>query len=168
VDEAYAAGTLTPQEAAAVRQNREMGVLAGISISFPETSPRAKGAIGLIADPGLTHDDVDRIWATDGQGIQALCNMAHLKITSLPFRTERRALTDRQREALEWVADGKTTQDIAILMGVSAGMVEKHLRLARETLDVETTAHAIAKALLQNQIFVRPQTAAGEQALPGR
>jgi LuxR family transcriptional regulator len=155
VDEAYAAGTLSPSEAQAVRQNRAMGVVAGISVSFPETSPRAKGAIGLIADPGLSHDDVDRIWTAEEQGLLALCNMAHLKITSLPFRTERRALTDRQREALEWVADGKTTQDIAQVMGVSVAMVEKHLRLARESLDVDTTAHAIAKALLQNQIFVR-------------
>jgi LuxR family transcriptional regulator len=168
VDEAYAAGRLTPAEAEAVRRNRELGVVAGISVSFPETSPRAKGAIGLIADPGLGHEDVDRIWAAEGPAILALCNMAHLKITSLPFRTERRALTDRQREALEWVADGKTMQDIALLMGVSVAMVEKHLRLARETLDVDTTAHAIAKALLQNQIFRYREIAETDRSLPGR
>jgi DNA-binding CsgD family transcriptional regulator len=155
VDAALAAGTLPPTEAEAVRINHQMGIAAGISISFPPTSARSKGAIGLIADPGLTHDDVDRIWAAQGDEIQALCNMAHLKITQLPFRTRRRALTDRQREALEWVADGKTMQDISVLMNVSAAMVEKHLRLARETLDVETTAHAVAKAMLQNQIFIR-------------
>lgn len=155
VDEAYQAGKLTEDEMAAVRQNRAMGVVAGISISFPETSPRSKGAIGLIADPGLGHPEVDAVWNAEGTGILALCNMAHLKITSLPFRTERRALTDRQREVLEWVADGKTTQDVAVIMNVSVPMVEKHLRLAREALDVETTAHAIAKAMLQNQIFIR-------------
>lgn len=155
VDEALAAGTLPPPEAEAVRTNHQMGIRAGISISFPPTSARSKGAIGLIADPGLTHDDVDRIWAAEGAEMQALCNMAHLKITQLPFHTRRRALTDRQREALEWVADGKTTQDIATLMNVSAAMVEKHLRLAREALDVDTTAHAVAKAMLQNQIFIR-------------
>ena len=48
--------------------------------------------------------------------------------------SRRRALSPRQRESLEWVADGKTTQDVALLMGVSAAMVEKHLRLAREAL----------------------------------
>ena len=31
--------------------------------------------------------------------------------------------------------------------------VEKHLRLAREALDVETTAQAVLKASLQRQIF---------------
>jgi len=32
-------------------------------------------------------------------------------------------------------------------------MVEKHLRLARESLSVDTTAQAVAKAALLNLIF---------------
>jgi len=32
--------------------------------------------------------------------------------------------------------------------------IEKHLRLARETLDVETTAQAVLKAAFYNQMFV--------------
>ncbi|MFO7771946.1 MAG: LuxR family transcriptional regulator, partial [Roseovarius gahaiensis] len=32
--------------------------------------------------------------------------------------------------------------------------VEKHLRLARQALGVETTAQAVLKAALQNQMFV--------------
>ncbi|MFM2366040.1 MAG: hypothetical protein RIR95_648, partial [Pseudomonadota bacterium] len=63
-------------------------------------------------------------------------------------------LTSRQCEALEWVADGKTSHDVALLMGVSAAMVEKHLKLARETLCVETTSQAVAKATLMNLIFL--------------
>ena len=154
VEQAWRAGALPPDEAEAVRVNHLMGIIAGVSISFPETSPRSKGALGIIADAGLTHDDVDRIWATEGAAIIALANMAHLRITSLPFKTDRRALTDRQREALEWVADGKTTQDIAILMRLSVAMVEKHLRLARDALDVDTSAQAVAKAAMLNQIFI--------------
>jgi len=34
-------------------------------------------------------------------------------------------------------------------------MVEKHLRLARESLDVDTTAQAVAKAALMNRIYHR-------------
>jgi DNA-binding CsgD family transcriptional regulator len=155
VQEDYAAGRLTPDEAEAVRLNAAIGVVAGLTISFPEPSPRSKGAMGLIADPGLTHDDVDRVWYDRGPEILAVANMMHLKVSQLPMAIRRRSLTDRQREALEWVADGKTTQDIALLMGVSGAMVEKHMRLAREALDVETTAQAVAKAALLNMIFVR-------------
>ena len=153
VQEAFVAGTLPPDEMDAVRLNLTMGVVAGVSISFPQTSSRSKGALGMIADPGLSHDDVDAIWAAQGDEIIALANMMHLKISQLPMPTRRRPLTNRQREALEWVADGKTAQDIAILMGVSPAMIEKHLRLARDALDVETTAQAVAKGAMLNMIF---------------
>lgn len=153
VKEAFEAGTLSEAEAAAVRQNAAMGVKAGITVSFPETSSRAKGALGMIADPELDHDAVEGIWAERRQEILAVANMMHLKIVNMPGANRRRPLTQRQREALEWVADGKTTQDVALLMQVSPAMVEKHLRLAREALDVETTAQAVAKAALLNMIF---------------
>jgi LuxR family transcriptional regulator len=130
-----------------------MGVVAGISVSFPETSMRSKGAMGLIADPGIGHAEVEAIWQARRDEILALAHMMHLRLMQMPIGTRRRTLTHRQREALEWVADGKTTQDIAMLMGVSAAMVEKHLRLAREALDVETTAQAVAKGALMNMIF---------------
>lgn len=154
VQEAYDAGKLPPSEAEAVRLNLAAGIVAGITIAFPEASPRSKGALGMIADPGLNHDAVDRIWQTHGDEISAVAHMMHLKVVQLPMATRRRALTVRQREALEWVADGKTMQDIAVLMGVSGAMVEKHLRLAREVLDVDTTAQAVAKGALMNMIFV--------------
>jgi DNA-binding CsgD family transcriptional regulator len=153
VQEALERGALSEAEAVAVRQNVAMGVTAGITVSFPENSSRAKGALGLIADPGLDHAAVDRIWAAHQQELLAVANMMHLKIVNLPNPTRRRSLTQRQREALEWVADGKTTQDVAVLMNVSPAMVEKHLRLAREALNVETTAQAVAKAALLNMIF---------------
>jgi DNA-binding CsgD family transcriptional regulator len=160
VKEAFEAGRLSSEEAEAVRQNAVMGVTAGISVSFPEMSSRSKGALGLIADPGMSNGDVDAIFAAKGDEILAVANMMHLTIVHLPQLSRHRALSPRQREALEWVADGKTTQDVALLMGVSAAMVEKHLRLAREALSVETTAQAVAKGALLNMIFQRmPDTA---------
>ncbi|CRL11354.1 hypothetical protein NIT7321_02209 [Phaeobacter italicus] len=38
-------------------------------------------------------------------------------------------------------------------MGLTTATVEKHLRLAREALSVETTAHAVLKAALHNQMY---------------
>ena len=81
-------------------------------------------------------------------------DILHLKILTLPYATPNRSLTPRQREALEWVGDGKTMQDIAVLMGLTSATVEKHLRLAREALSVETTAQAVLKAAFANQMFV--------------
>ncbi|MEJ2019255.1 MAG: helix-turn-helix transcriptional regulator, partial [Maritimibacter sp.] len=62
-------------------------------------------------------------------------------------------LTERQREVLSWIGDGKSNLDVATILGVSVATVEKHLRLARERLGVETTAQAVLKASFQNQIY---------------
>lgn len=159
VRRALEAGQLTPEEVETVRQNVSMGVSAGISVSFPETSARAKGALGLIADPGLDEAAVEAIFAERHDEILAVAHVMHLRLIQLPIIGRRRELTARQREALEWVADGKTMQDVGLLMGVSPAMVEKHLRLAREALAVDTTAQAVAKAALMNLIFIRDSAA---------
>lgn len=155
--EQRALGRLSADEVVAMDQSRRAGVVAGYSIAFSDPSPRSKGGMGLSARSGVMQDAVDAMWATRGTEIMAICNMFHLRLIQMPFRNQRRPLSPRQRETLEWVADGKTTQDIAAIMGISAAMVEKHLRLARESLDVETTAHAVAKAAMLNHIFVDQQ-----------
>lgn len=149
-----AAGSLTPAEARVVEFNRKMGVRAGYSISFRSVSERSKGAIALTAHREADQSDVDALWKEHGEDLIVMNNVAHLKIMSMPYIVSGRSLTRRQREVLEWVGDGKTTQDIAILLGLTTATVEKHLRLAREALDVETTAQAVLKAAFQNQMFV--------------
>ncbi len=147
-------GSLTPQELKVVEFNLSMQVTAGYTISFKAITARSKGAISLAAKSGMHQDEVDEIWAEHGRDIHLMNNIAHLKILTLPYSPPNRGLTKRQREALEWVGDGKTTQDIALLMGLTSATVEKHLRLARESLSVETTAQAVLKAALHNQMFV--------------
>lgn len=148
-------GQLGPAEMEAMALNQRMEVTAGYTISFHDVSMRAKGAIGLTAERGLTQDDVDAIWAKQGTEIELANKVMHLKVTQLPHTTgQRRKLTARQREVLEWVADGKTIQDTATIMGLNPATIEKHLRLAREALDVDTTAQAILKASTQNQFFL--------------
>lgn len=146
--------TLQPSEREVVEFNRKMGITSGYSISFKDVSVRAKGAIGLAGAPGTPQAELDAVWAKHGRHIIQMNNVAHLKIINLPYSGSRKTLTKRQRESLEWVGDGKTTQDIAVIMGLTPATVEKHLRLARESLDVETTAQAVLKASFQNQIFV--------------
>jgi len=146
--------SFSPSERKVVEFNRRMGVTAGYSISFRESSARSKGAIALTARAGLSQNDVDAIWAASGREIMAMNDLAHLAMTALPQSRAPRALTARQREALQWVGDGKTTQDIAMLMGLTSATVEKHLRLAREALDAETTAQAVLKASMMHQFYV--------------
>ncbi len=154
IGQMMASQTITADERRVYEFNARMGVTVGYTISFNSVSARSKGAISLCAHSGATQDEIDAIWEEHGQEILLMNNVAHLKIMTLPYHAPNRGLTKRQREALEWVGDGKTTQDIALLMGLTSATVEKHLRLAREALSVETTAQAVLKAALQNQMFV--------------
>lgn len=145
---------LTDRQREIVAFNLSMGIKAGYSISFKDISSRAKGAIGLVAKPEMTQQDVDDLWLDQGRAILQMCNVAHLKMSNLPYASLHRTLTGRQREVLEWVGDGKTTRDIATIMGLTSATIEKHLRLARAALGVGTTAQAVLKAAYHNQIFV--------------
>lgn len=147
-------GELTNRELDVLRFNRANGVVAGYTLRFDGISPRARGAIGLTARSGLDQDEVDVIWQKHGQMLELMNKVMHLKISQLPFTGTRRPLTERQTEVLEWVADGKTMQDVAQIMGLSLQTVEKHLKLAREALNVDTTTQAVAKAAILNRIFV--------------
>lgn len=144
----------TESERKVLELNRASGITAGYTISFKSSTIRTKGAMALAGEPSMSQTDVDEVWQKYGQEILVISNVAHLKIISLPYSVTRKPLTNRQREVLEWVGDGKTMQDTAVIMGLTTATVEKHLRLAREALDVETTAQAVLKASFQNQIFV--------------
>ena len=133
--------------------NQKNDVTCGYTVSFPETMARHKAAIALAGNKGMSQTDVDMIWDAAGPDIELLNQVVHLKLVSLPFEGRNRRLTKRQREVLEWVGDGKTTIDIATILDVTPAAIEKHMRLARETLGVETTAQAVLKASVQNQIF---------------
>lgn len=146
----YVEGRLTPAERRVCEFNARFGVVAGYGISFPRTSARSGHGIGLAATD-MTQNDVDALWDEKGPEIELINHVAHLALVSLPYGEYGRRLTARQREVLELVADGKTVQDVAEVLGRNPATVEKHLRLAREALDVETTAQAILKATVQNQ-----------------
>lgn len=154
VREQLSENSFSAAELQAILYNQKMDITAGYTISFPSKSDRNKGATALAADVGMTQDDVDAVWEEHGSEILLMNNIAHLKIISLPYSSARRALTPRQREALEWVGEGKIMQDIATIMDLTPATIEKHLRLAREALDAETTAQAVLKASFKNQIFV--------------
>lgn len=154
VHERASLGQLSDAELRHLDFNKSMQIIAGYTISFVTTGSRQRAAMALTARPGLTQDDVDTIWAQHGRDIEIINNVAHLKIMSLPNLGSIR-LSPRQKEILEAVGDGKPAVEIAVLLGISVAMVEKHLRLARDTLGVDTTAQALLKAAFLNQVYVR-------------
>ncbi|WP_299024189.1 LuxR family transcriptional regulator [uncultured Sulfitobacter sp.] len=149
-----AAGRLKEEERAFLKDMERSGQPAGYLLSFPSDTTRLKGGLGMMGRRDWSQADMDALWVQHGDCIETMCIAAHLNIARMPLPSKRNPLRPRQREMLEWIADGKSMQDVAVLTGLSVATVEKHLRGARDVLDVETTAQAIARAAMLGQLFV--------------
>jgi LuxR family transcriptional regulator len=136
--------------------NQSYGLRSGVSLAFPENSARSFSMMNLCAELPISQPALDEMWNDIAQEVFILASVFHMRVNQMPHPNVRQVLTKRQREVLEWVGDGKTTATIATIMGLTPTTVEKHLRLAREALDVETTAQAVLKASIQKQIYVLP------------
>lgn len=131
--------------------DRAYRVCSGVTISFPPLPRRTKGVLWLTAKPSLDQQRIDRMWYERAAEIEAQLHVFHLRFLSLPFGPYK--LTARQRQVLELVACGHTTHHMAEELDLTPATIDKHLKLARETLEVATTAQAVLKASLFNQIF---------------
>jgi DNA-binding CsgD family transcriptional regulator len=63
------------------------------------------------------------------------------------------ALSTREKEILQWVAAGKSQQDIGDILSISHRTVEVHLRSGREKLYALTTAQAVGRAIALGLIY---------------
>lgn len=131
-------------------------------MSFSDSVSRNLAALALTAPAGVQQRDVDDLWGEYHRQIITLCRTAHLVFTTLPWPSVGPRLSERQKEVLQWVADGKTAAEIAVILGLKPATIEKHLKMARQALNVETTAQAIMKVSVYKQIFaLEPRVSAG-------
>lgn len=61
-------------------------------------------------------------------------------------------LTERERQCLYWTAAGKTSVEIAGILGISAHTVDHYLTTAGQKLDTVNRAHTVATALRKGLI----------------
>jgi DNA-binding CsgD family transcriptional regulator len=62
-------------------------------------------------------------------------------------------LSKRELEVLQWLAAGRSQQDVADILNISTRTVEVHVRSAREKLVALTTSQAVGRAIGMNLIF---------------
>jgi DNA-binding CsgD family transcriptional regulator len=77
------------------------------------------------------------VWTSDG---------TILAITSEGIEANH-ILNGREKEVLEWAAKGKTSWEIAMIVGISQRTVEFHANRAREKLKATNTIEAVSKAI---------------------
>ncbi|WP_220748139.1 MULTISPECIES: LuxR family transcriptional regulator [Jannaschia] len=145
---------LTPELEKIRALEAKYGGEAGFTGSLSGLVPGLEGGIGLNLRPGVDEAGAQAIWASHGAELETAARALHLRISSLPRSGATQRLTTRQRECLEWAARGKRTRDIAAIMDLSVPTVEKHMRLAREALDSDSTAQAVHEAQTRNLLMV--------------
>lgn len=111
------------------------------------------GAIMLVPGRDLDDDHLARLWESRGGDMWLLARTVHMRVATLPRDHAATILTTRQREVLSWRSAGKTVSEIATILGITPATVEKHMRLAREALGVDTTPQAVLKAHVTDQLF---------------
>jgi DNA-binding CsgD family transcriptional regulator len=121
----------------------EAGLHNGIGI--PLHGPRgAIAGIGAASSRGGL--ELDRNTLSLAQLLSLQFYTAFIEIERKPEEIPPVRLSDREREILKWSGNGKTTPEIADIMGVSKYAVRFHVRTAKQKLDASTTTLAVLKA----------------------
>lgn len=111
------------------------------------------------AGPAVVTAASDRIEVPPGalSLIETLCVHTFRKLNGLDTQSDDEdaaPLTPRERELLQWSAQGKSAEDISCILGVTTNTVESHQRNIRDKLDAINVAHAIVKALRRHEIQI--------------
>ncbi|MBX9462781.1 MAG: LuxR family transcriptional regulator [Aquamicrobium sp.] len=143
------AGRLTTRASLVMDEAAEFGMKDGLCV--PIHMP--------LSGPAVVTAASDRMEIPPGAMplIEALCVHLFRKISRLESKSgaeEGKPLTPRERELLEWSADGKSADDISCILGVTTNTVESHHRNIREKLNAINVAHAIVKALRRHEIQI--------------
>ncbi|MDK8872741.1 LuxR family transcriptional regulator [Paracoccus sp. SSJ] len=146
------AGRLSPREERAMDVFARYGHVAGYAVGMGDDVERIRAGVIVSGTIGMRQDRLDALWAQHGRLVGALSGVMHLRISTLPHAERECVLTLRQREVLECISAGHTTQEIAQILEVTPATVEKHLRLARRALGAKTTAQATLLAASSKQI----------------
>lgn len=108
------------------------------------------GALGYTAVVSLAVERLDQLSPDETSAIRMASLILHSRMRMLCERTTPQPprLTQRERDCLAFVSEGRTDSQIADIMGISLSTTITHLKNARAKLQVRSRAEAVAKALL--------------------
>ncbi len=112
-----------------------------------------------LAGPAVVTAASDRLEVPPGAMplIETLCVHLFRKVSGLETKSdndETSPLTPREREILQWSAQGKTNEDISCILGIATNTVERHQSNIRDKLDAINIVHAVVKAVRRDEIQI--------------
>jgi len=144
----------------------------------PETWPRAATVMQLADDFGMKRGFCVPIIRANGftacvtmagdkpdfdpeakKAMHLISLYAHAKAVKLmrmdaALRTDGRMLTKREAEALTWIAAGKSSWEVASIMGITERTVNKFVADAAQKLKARTRTQAVVNAIFAREIQI--------------
>lgn len=132
---------------------REFGLQDGLSV--PIKSPTGEIALLSVATSNL--ENLDERMLRLLHPAQYFGNAVFEHYMRVQLKPEDRSLylTDREKECLFWVCEGKTAWEISKILGVTERTVTFHLTSAMKKMGAVNRQHAAAKAILHG--LIQPQ-----------
>jgi LuxR family transcriptional activator of conjugal transfer of Ti plasmids len=125
-------------------------IRTGLTVRIPARQNQFAAFTLAVDDRSL---GFDRFIETSQDMLEAVGLNFHAHVSAKIGRTSSGGLgsplTQRERQCLAWISDGKTMQDIAELLHVTPRGVKFHLDNARRNLAALTLPHAVALAFRQ-------------------
>ena len=141
------AGQMSPRAQRICDEARSFDTYGGVSIPI-HTLDGLAGVVSAVPD-GRSNQRTATI-KSQFLGLFYFAHRVHSVFASTLWDTTLTAtnpLSKRQQECLKWSASGKTSDDIATIIGISTPTVEKHIREAVRRLDATSRIQAVAKAI---------------------
>jgi LuxR family transcriptional regulator, quorum-sensing system regulator CinR len=121
--------------------------------SIPVQSKHGHRALFSISSSRSEKEWMNFLKTTQPTLIQ-IANRVHRRVIGEVFGEDRPHLTMRELECLRWIARGKDTSDIAVILNISPHTARYYLKSARYKLDSVTSAQAVSKAVKLGLLIV--------------
>ena len=125
----------------------DMSVGVAIPVRFNEFGG---GGMGLSAQ-GLGANEFIKIWSSYQHEITTITKIFD-ELTRTKFVDDEFKLNAREKDILNWLANGITIQEIAYKLNLGSSTIETQLRSARIKLGAKSNIQAITKAMVFNLI----------------
>lgn len=142
------------EERRVIEEASEFGMLNGVTI--PIHGPRSDFATLTVASD-LEPKEFRSLFGEFKYDLHLLSLYFHDEVMRKVLSDETnptRPLSPREKECLLWTAQGKTSDEIATIVGISQETVVFHLKNAMRKFNVYSKHHAVVKAIISGTIVL--------------
>lgn len=138
-----------PKQIAVLDAASEHGIVDGLIVPV-RTHEGMKGDV-FIAIDARQLEDQPRMWLT----MAALSFHARLLTLQAADDADNVAISSREHEVLLWLAQGKSAEDVATILGISAATVMFHYRNVARQLGTLNRTHTVVEAVRRGALKLR-------------